>query len=199
VPKLSTKKAEDGVQVDSLHAAKPNPGGPAIQVSPPQNGEPNLELNSFDTVMAAMDAELARAKGQTSQTSKPTERPATATPAPKPVPRKTTISSRPVPDAQPKAPLPRLPTEADLDAMSEEDLIAMDRELRAALKGAGIEDEDGDDDYDLDPDVDPEEVKGLDGEGKMEYRMMKDLLESYKSQAGESGVVGNLFGRLGGS
>jgi hypothetical protein len=27
--------------------------------------------------------------------------------------------------------------------------------------------------------------------------MMRDLLESYKSQAGESGVVGNLFGRLG--
>jgi hypothetical protein len=31
----------------------------------------------------------------------------------------------------------------------------------------------------------------------MEYKMMRDLLESYKSQAGESGVVGNLFGRLG--
>jgi hypothetical protein len=35
------------------------------------------------------------------------------------------------------------------------------------------------------------------GEGdKQEVEMMKDLLGSYKAQAGASGVVGNLLGRL---
>jgi hypothetical protein len=155
-----------------------------------------MALNSFDTVMAAMDAELARAKGPVPPPTAPTKAKAKATPAP--ARKKTTISNK-LPSGVPKTgPLPALPTEADLDAMSEEDLIAMDRELRAALKGAGIEDDEDDDDFDYDAEVDPEEVKGLDGEGKMEYKMMRDLMESYKSQGGESGAAGNLFGRLGG-
>jgi hypothetical protein len=37
----------------------------------------------------------------------------------------------------------------------------------------------------------------LRGDDKREYAMMRDFLESYRSQAGQSGVVGNLFGRLG--
>jgi hypothetical protein len=65
----------------------------------------------------------------------------------------------------------------------------MDRELKAALKSAGVDSDDDDEGI--------EEVGQLDDEGKREYRMMKDFLESYKSQGGNSGVVGNLFGRLG--
>jgi hypothetical protein len=82
-------------------------------------------------------------------------------------------------------------TEADLDDLDEDDLAAMDRELKAALKSAGVESDDEDEDEGI------EEVGQLDDEGKREYRMMKDFLESYKSQGGNSGVVGNLFGRLG--
>ena len=73
--------------------------------------------------------------------------------------------------------------------MDEDDLEAMDRELKAALKSAGVEDVDEDD---------VEQVGLLDEDARREYEMMKAFLESYKSQGGGSGVVGNLFGRLGG-
>jgi hypothetical protein len=129
-----------------------------------------MDLDSFEKVMAAMDTELAKATGKTP----------CAPPAP-PVNGKPTSN-----------PLPKLPTEADLDDMDEDDLTAMDRELRAALKGAGI-DEDDEDMGELDVD----EAKVLEGEDRREYSMMRDFLESYRSQAGGSGVVGNLFGRLG--
>jgi len=129
-----------------------------------------MDLDSFEKVMAAMDTELAKATDKTPR----------APPAP-PVNGKPTSN-----------PLPKLPTEADLDDMDEDDLTAMDRELRAALKGAGI-DEDDEDMGELDVD----EAKVLEGEDRREYSMMRDFLESYRSQAGGSGVVGNLFGRLG--
>ncbi|KAI0274784.1 SGT1 protein-domain-containing protein [Gloeopeniophorella convolvens] len=55
---------------------------------------------------------------------------------------------------------------------------AMDAELKAAL------------DHDEDDDVD------LDAEGGMDYNLIKNFLESFKSQAGLSGPVSNLAGRL---
>ena len=131
-------------------------------------------LDSFDKVMEAMDTELAKVTG------KRPKRPPVPSPSNAPPPSRGN-------------PLPPLPTEADLEAMDEDDLAAMDRELRAALRGAGIEDEDDEDMGELDVD----EAKGLEGEDKREYQMMRDFLESYQSQAGQSGVVGNLFGRLG--
>ncbi|KAJ9104213.1 hypothetical protein QFC19_004030 [Naganishia cerealis] len=138
-------------------------------------GERNPDLDSFEKVMEAMEAELAKAKAQSAVPTRPTEKP--------------TASANP---------LPNLPTEEDLEAMDEDDLIAMDRELRSALKSAGISD---DEDFDSDEDIDDETRAGLQGltdDAKGEFKMMKDFLESYKAQAGQSGVVGNLFGRLGG-
>lgn len=136
-------------------------------MSPPQDGEPNMDLDSFETVMAAMDAELAKSK----------------IPKATPLPRPSKIDK--------SQPIPKLPTEKDLDDMDEDDLLAMDRELRAALKGAGVDDDE------LDGELDPEEAQMLEGDDKVEYKMMRDFLESYRSQGGGSGVVGNLFGRLG--
>lgn len=132
-----------------------------------------MDLDSFDKVMSAMDTELAKAAG------KPTRAP---------IIPPTTVNVKAAVN-----PLHKLPTEADIDDMDDDDLAAMDRELRAVLKGAGVEDDDDEDMGELDVD----EVKGLDGEDRREYRMMRDFLESYRSQAGGSGVVGNLFGRLG--
>jgi hypothetical protein len=136
----------------------------------------NMSLDSFDKVMEAMDAELYKAKS-----SKRPKRPDVPKPQaqskPAPAPTKTKSKAR-----------PEL-TEADLDDLDEDDLAAMDRELKAALKSAGVDSDDDDEGI--------EEVGQLDDEGKREYRMMKDFLESYKSQGGNSGVVGNLFGRLG--
>lgn len=147
----------------------------------------NMSLDSFDKVMEAMDAELSKAKsskrpkGPDASASSSQSKPKT-TSAPAPAPAST--------ESNKSQSLPKI-TEADLDDLDEDDLAAMDRELKAALKSAGVKsDDDGDDD-------DIEEVGQLDDEGKREYRMMKDFLESYKSQGGNSGVVGNLFGRLG--
>ena len=148
---------------------------PPVQ-SEEKSGEMNMSLDSFDKVMEAMDAELSKAKsskrpkGSDAPKSQPTPKPASA-------PTKTKSKAR-----------PEL-TEADLDDLDEDDLAAMDRELKAALKSAGVDSDDEDEGI--------EEVGQLDDEGKREYRMMKDFLESYKSQGGNSGVVGNLFGRLG--
>ena len=127
-----------------------------------------MDLDSFDKVMAAMDTELAKATGE--------------------APRAPIVP--PIVNGKANG-LSKLPTEADLDDMDEDDLAAMDRELRAALKGAGVEDDDEIGDLDV------EEAKELEGEERREYRMMRDFLESYRSQAGGSGVAGNLFGRLG--
>lgn len=96
-----------------------------------------------------------------------------------------------------KATLPDLPTEEDLEDMDEDDLAAMDRELRAALKNAGIDEDDMSDREDGDGDEEMKEaIDGLGSEEKREFKMMKDFLESYSSQAGGAGAVGNLFGRL---
>ncbi len=148
------------------------PSNTALPAAPPNSGQVNMDLDSFEKVMAAMDTELAKANSKTTR----------APPPPLKKPNKTPSSKR----------LSKLPTEADLDDMDEDDLAAMDRELRAALRGAGVEDDD-DDMGELDVD----EAEELEGEEKREYKMMRDFLESYRSQAGGSGVVGNLFGRLG--
>jgi hypothetical protein len=55
---------------------------------------------------------------------------------------------------------------------------AMDAELKSALE------------HDDDDDVDP------DAEGDTDYNLIKNFLESFKSQAGLSGPVSNLAGRL---
>ena len=130
-----------------------------------------MDLDSFDKVMAAMDAELAKIKGP-QQAAQPTSSGSKSK-----APAKVKLAS-----------LPDLPSEADLDDLDDEDLAAMDRELKAALKNAGVED--------VSDDEIPE-ADELDEDGKREYKMMKDFLESYRSQGGQSGVVGNLFGRLG--
>lgn len=172
----------------------PAPSSSASGSVPPATDEANMALNSFESVMAAMDEELVRHRKASQPSSEPKASSDTkiATPAvkqPKPSDNATKNGK-----GQAPPPLPKLPTEADLDDLDEDELEAMDRELKAALKSAGYnseeeEDEDGDDGV--------EEARELDGEDRREYRMMKDFLESYKSQGGESGVVGNLFGRLG--
>jgi hypothetical protein len=55
---------------------------------------------------------------------------------------------------------------------------AMDAELKATLE------------HDEDDEVD------LDAEGNIDYNLIKNFLESFKSQAGLSGPVSNLAGRL---
>ncbi|WWD22408.1 hypothetical protein CI109_106899 [Kwoniella shandongensis] len=186
VPSASKPKADSGDKIPSKLRPKTNTTTEKkVQFSAPtaapqvvvEDG-PNTALDSFETVMRAMEEELAKTKPSTTSNAKSTS---------------TGKGQKAKPKSKPSManPLPSIPTEADLDEMDEDDLIAMDRELRAALKGAGVEDDD------LDGDEDVEEAKELEGEDRREYEMMRDFLESYKSQGGGSGVVGNLFGRLG--
>jgi hypothetical protein len=67
----------------------------------------------------------------------------------------------------------RAPVEEGVDIET-----AMDAELKAALE------------HDEDDELE------LDGEGGIDYNLIKNFLESFKSQAGLSGPVSNLAGRL---
>lgn len=108
----------------------------------------NPNLDSFEAVMQAMDAELARSR-----------------------PSKTKIVPQPqVPDKG----------KGKYNATTDDDDIeaAMDAELRATLERG----EDSDD--------------NREGEGSLDYNLIKNFLESFKNQGGLSGPVSNLAGRL---
>ena len=68
-----------------------------------------------------------------------------------------------------------IPADGDIDT-------AMDAELKALLEREGLGDNSDDDGEDTDPGID--------------YNLIKNFLESFKSQAGLSGPVSNLAGRL---
>ncbi|KAG6820765.1 hypothetical protein H0H93_012029 [Arthromyces matolae] len=139
------KKTTQGTQYGSpdTHGRPPAPG-------PRPNVNPNLD--SFEALMEAMDAELSRLRPSNS-------RKATTT---------TTTQSSEKRKGKAKA------TVEDED----EDIEgAMDAELKAAL-------EDGDDDDEEDTTEPPD------------YNLIKNFLESFKSQAGLSGPVSNLAGML---
>lgn len=179
------------VPEESMTSSRPQPKVPvtpkppaATESAPPTSATPqrNPKLDSFERVMDAMEAELAAKRQVRKGASSNKKSTSTAKPGAE------TIPSR-------LGALESLPTEADLDDMDDNDLIAMDRELRAALKSAGGGD-DEDDDVDMLDDETRRAMNSL-GEGdRQDVEMMKDLLGSYKAQAGASGVVGNLFGRL---
>jgi len=177
----------------SSSASQPKPKVPmrseTLRAEPPAsttNATPqrNPKLDSFERVMDAMEAELAL-KRQGRKPTASTKKPTTSTSKPDVEPAPSRLGA-----------LDSLPTEADLDDMDEDDLIAMDRELRAALKSAGAEDDEDDVDMEMMDDETRRAMGSLGESDKQEVEMMKDLLGSYKAQAGSSGVVGNLFGRL---
>lgn len=114
----------------------------------------NTALDSFESVMQAMDAELTR------------KRPSNG----KPKPPATSKDK-----GKGKATEPAIPVDGDIDA-------AMDAELRALLEQEGLGDGSDDDGEGVDPGID--------------YNLIKNFLESFKSQAGLSGPVSSLAGRL---
>ncbi|KIJ45573.1 hypothetical protein M422DRAFT_166272 [Sphaerobolus stellatus SS14] len=125
-------------------------------VSVPAPPEPKVKdntLDSFEAVMQAMDAELARIKQ-----GAPTQKRGT------------------VPPAKPSLTQDKGKQKATVESNEDEDEVdAMEAEFRAAIKD----------------DIDDEK-------GPLDYTLMKNFLESFKSQEGMSGPVGNLIGRLGG-
>ncbi|KAG1829232.1 SGT1-domain-containing protein [Suillus subalutaceus] len=132
---------------------------------PRPNVNPNLD--SFEAVMQAMDAELNQSR-QTAQKKKrgKDKVPTLPTGDPEMSPGKGKSKSKLIDEDG----------EEDLDIEAQ-----MEAELKAVL-------EYGDGDME-EPDSGEEEVP-------MDYNLIKNFLESFKSQAGLSGPVGNLAGRL---
>ena len=115
----------------------------------PQRTDGDSTLDSFETVMKAMDAELSRTRH--TQTSEA---------------KQNTAKDKGIGKEKVHGDM------VDIEA-------AMEAELRSALEQE--EDQSGEEE---------------DGELHGDYKLIKNFLESFKSQAGSSGPVGTLAGRL---
>lgn len=145
---------------------------------------PNAELNSFEKVMAALDAELASHK-LGARSPPPTAGAAASWAGPQ---AKPTLPRPPAPQPPRRA---RGEHDDDGDARmgssdedeSDEELSAQDAELLAKLSGSGL----------------PVSLQALSGEGgeQAQKEMLQNLLMSFKGQGAAPGPVGNLAGRLG--
>jgi len=139
------------------------------QDSTPDGFTRNPDLDSFEAVMQAMDAELHAKRGGKTKA------------APAPVPRSTPPSSKAKGKGKatfvPATPI--IPEQDDGDEANDANVEeAMDAEIRAAL----VAESDSEDDDQPEP--------------SMDYNLIKNFLESFKSQGGLSGPVSNLVGRL---
>ncbi|KAI0374444.1 SGT1-domain-containing protein [Pilatotrama ljubarskyi] len=151
------ERGERGVYVPShvVNESKhmPEPQRPSEVPSqtpraPSSRSQPNTSLDSFEAVMRAMDAELARARGE----------------------RTAPESADAASSSKGKGKM-AAGDQADMDIEA-----AMEAELRESLEKGEEEEED----------------KG----GEVDYQLIKNFLESFKSQAGMAGPVSNLVGRL---
>lgn len=145
--------------------------------------EANPDLNSFEAVMEAMEKELERLKSPRSSASgtpsagtRNTRKEGRTMAADRKGKRKAVI------------PMGGMEEEDDEDEEMVEFQQAMDMELKSALKRdtevvSSEEEEDGD----------------SENEVPMDYNLIKNFLQSFKSQQGLSGPVGGLAGRLQGS
>ncbi|KAG8953323.1 hypothetical protein FRC04_002733 [Tulasnella sp. 424] len=177
--KKKTNKFLSAIAADDHPASSPatspsttQPGPPRERRSkPPPTGPRNPDLDSFEAVMAAMDAELQKSR-QARQNAK--GRATTASTTSSPVSSAQDKGKGKAKDVEEEDDQPSNDEDDDVDAQ-------MDAELRAALRSADA-DEGGND----------SEVE----EAGMDYNLMKNFLESFRSQAGLSGPVSNLAGRL---
>lgn len=154
------------------------PGPPVSAVPPekpaaqPESRARNPNLDSFEAVMEAMDAELQKTRDARKQNKTSEDPPAGQQRSTGAKPTQTRKGSTKGKERQ-----------ASSDSEDDEDVeTAMDSELRRALKKGegGASDSEEDD------------VEGT----TMDYNLIKNFLESFKSQAGMAGPVSNLAGRL---
>ena len=146
------------------------------RMGPRVNANPGLD--TFETVMGAMEKELERLKAI------PVEVPPKATPSSTQSGDKSTVSQ-----GKGKA-VPRQTVEEDDGGDEDEDMEDieqhMDAELKAALKKY----------HEV---VSSEEDDEIEDEPPMDYTMIKNFLESFKNQQGMAGPVSGLAGRLNGA
>ncbi|KAF8559346.1 SGT1-domain-containing protein [Imleria badia] len=143
----TTKKATVAPKTTS---EQPRPSVPDTR----PNTNPNLD--SFEAVMQAMDAELSRVRSSTTGSEAP--------------------SQPSLPTKKDKGKARAVPADVDVD-------MDIETAMQVELEGLLEQEEGGDSD---------EEGK----KPSMDYNLVKNFLESFKSQAGLPGPVGNLAGRL---
>lgn len=135
----------------------------------------NTNIDSFEALMDAMDAELRAQKQQKTA--------ATSTATSSTFAKHTSDHWKGNGKGKEKAKATddALRSGPEGSSSDDEDIEeAMAAELKAALEG------DGDDDDD----------DGLGGETEIDYNLIKNFLKSFKAQGGEAGPVSNLTGRL---
>ncbi|KAH7915115.1 SGT1-domain-containing protein [Hygrophoropsis aurantiaca] len=140
-PSDSTAKPSQGKLRDPVAGSRPNT---------------NPNLDSFEAVMQAMDAELSKTRKPTTKAKGPSHSQSSAADKGK---GKASVEDDDSDD------------DADIEAK-------MEAELKAMFQSGEFGDEDDD------------------VEEPMDYNLIKNFLESFKSQGGLSGPVGNLVGRL---
>ncbi|KZT61276.1 SGT1-domain-containing protein [Calocera cornea HHB12733] len=162
--------------------ATPTPAPPAAQRTPRERkqggprpgGNPNLD--SFERVMEAMEEELARAKAEKARSGKGKAR--------------ADVKGKGKGKGKALAPAEEADDDDDDNEDEDEMLRAMDAELRSALKRGERADGDAGDDGD------GEDEDGDEEDAPMDYNLIKNFLESFKSQAGLAGPVSGMVGRL---
>lgn len=161
----STTSTSTGLSNNKSDSSAPPAQGRQPVPGPRPNVNPNLD--SFEAVMQAMDAELNQSRQTALKRKRGKEK----------VPTLPTGDSEICPSkGNSKSKLMDEDGEEDLDIEAQ-----MEAELKAMLEYGGGDIEE--------PDSGEEEVP-------MDYNLIKNFLESFKSQAGLSGPVGNLAGRL---
>ena len=145
IPKGSFQQKEASSSGRSKRASQQQSAGNASAKNP--------NLDSFEALMQAMDAELAKARSQ----------------------------SDPAPHINAAGNKGKAKATETIDDEDEDIEAAMEAELQAVLE-KGLPDDDN--------------LELADDSQKAEYNLIKNFLESFKSQGGLSGPVGNLAGRL---
>ncbi|KIY51330.1 SGT1-domain-containing protein [Fistulina hepatica ATCC 64428] len=162
IPSTGTSSFFTGASPESSvsHGRPPVPG-PRPKVNP--------DLDSFESVMEAMEEELERSRTVKMPTGMKSN---VTTSSTEPVVEKITGANETKDKGKAKA-VDEHREEEDVDIEA-----AMDAELRDVLQR-------GEDDFD-----------GSDDNATIDYNLIKNFLESFKSQAGLSGPVSSLAGRL---
>ena len=169
---MEIKQSRPKQQQAQVSSKSPNEdSGPRLRSprsGPRPNANPNLD--SFEAVMEAMEAELNKARLAKNPSGQSKAHAANSSRK-----RREEEEADPLPLKGPKGKEKAIEGDEKMDDEDEDVAAAMDAELRAAL-----EREEGD----------------SGDEEPMDYGMIKNFLESFKSQAGLAGPVSSLAGRL---
>ncbi|GAA5826266.1 hypothetical protein JCM11251_007231 [Rhodosporidiobolus azoricus] len=209
LPKKSSTSA-------SSSSSKPAPTlSPAAQTAagnpppPPAHAQQlrNPNLADFDSLMEQMEKELALAKGaagaggkgkkaETAAKGKGKEAQEQGRVDEEMEPKRTPYG---FPSSAPDGPAPKSGSKAGAGAAKKTRFVDADRAVVESLSDSD-NDEDEDDDGELSA-MDAELANllqgGADGEGGMDYNLVKNFLESFQAQGGFGGPAGNMAGRMG--